>query len=91
MERKIFKQVKVSFILKLKEQNPDIENLEGYWFYEENLRVKEFEAQFGITPNEEQLKELKEKLKVITNKGVEYKLCLLIKYFRGIIKIFNIF
>ncbi|HAA83486.1 MAG: CRISPR-associated protein Cmr2 [Thermoanaerobacterium sp.] len=63
-----FKQVKVSFIPKLKEQNSNIENLEGYWFYEENLRVKEFEEQFGITPGEEQLNELKKKLKIITNK-----------------------
>jgi hypothetical protein len=33
------------------------------------------------------LKDLEE----ANTQGVEYKLCLLIKYFRGIIKIFNIF
>lgn len=61
-------EAKVSFIPKLKKDNSGLENFEGEWFFEENLRQKEFEDQLGEKLNEQQIQKLKEKLKALTNK-----------------------
>lgn len=63
-----FKQVKVQFIPKINRNYSNIGNIEGEWFFEENLRQKEFEDQFAKLLDEQQIKELNEKLKEITDK-----------------------
>jgi len=51
---------------KIIEEN-NIENVDGMWFFEENLRAENFEEQFGIKPEEEKLVILREKLKGLTD------------------------
>jgi len=47
----------------------EIENLEGEWFFEENLRKEAFEKYLDITIDNSELEELKNKLKNITDKA----------------------
>lgn len=54
---------------RLKESFKDIENLEGEWFFKENLTQKQFEKQLGLkNVKQEEIDELKDKLKKLTEK-----------------------
>ncbi|WP_028840989.1 hypothetical protein [Thermodesulfobacterium hveragerdense] len=66
--------------------------VDTYWLGEVFIN-KRIASKVGEKFSENIIFNLADKLKSIFKKkqGVEYKLCLLIKYFRGIIKIFNIF
>ncbi|MEO0293607.1 MAG: type III-B CRISPR-associated protein Cas10/Cmr2 [candidate division WOR-3 bacterium] len=44
------------------------ENLEGYWFYEENLTEKHIKEEVGIQIDETKLKKIKENLKQLINR-----------------------
>lgn len=46
----------------------DFDNLEGEWFFEENLTPRQFKKQAGASPEAEQINELKEKLRNIGEK-----------------------
>jgi len=53
---------------KLKKGFVDVLNIEGSWFFEENIRIEEIEEQIGEKLTEENINELKESLKKITDK-----------------------
>lgn len=63
---KKFKELIVNPLPKIRGKFKDIENLEGEWFFEENLREKEFKDQFDIGVKDEEIQELKNKLKSLT-------------------------
>lgn len=50
---------------KIIEEN-NIKNVDGMWFFEENLRVENLEEQFGIKPQKEELANLRKKIEKLT-------------------------
>lgn len=58
----------VSPLPKLKESFNNKNNIEGSWFYEENLNQKQISKELGISRSEDQIKELTNTLKKLTNK-----------------------
>jgi len=63
-----FQQAKVNPLPKIAPLFTGIENLEGEWFFEENLRKEAFEKYLDIPIDKSDLGELKIKLKDITDK-----------------------
>ena len=62
-------QVSVSFLPKVEMASENIENLEGEWFFEENLREKEFKDQFDLVVSQSYINdELRQRLKNLTDK-----------------------
>ena len=53
---------------KIMNKHTDFENLEGEWFFDENLSSQQFKKQLGINLKEGQINELKEKLRSLINK-----------------------
>lgn len=65
---KKFNELIVNPLPKIKEKFKNIENLDGEWFFKENLTEKMFKKQFNTEASEAQIKELKDKLKTFTDK-----------------------
>jgi CRISPR-associated protein Cmr2 len=64
-----FKQIKTQFLPKLCQEFKNVENIDGEWFFEENLTLKVIEKQFGIKNiSEGRLNQLKVTIKKLTNK-----------------------
>jgi len=67
-----FDQARVSFLPNIQKTLGDVvhdvENVEGDLFLEERLTKKEFKNEFGISVSDEQLNELKKKLRNLTKK-----------------------
>lgn len=66
-----FKQMVVSALPKVQnlfKDIKDIENIEGLWFFEENLKKEELKEQFGIDIATDNIDKLKLKLKNLTDK-----------------------
>lgn len=62
-----FKELIVNPLPRIIEKFKDIENLEGEWFFAENLTESMFKKQLGIKANENQTKELKDRLKKLSD------------------------
>jgi CRISPR-associated protein Cmr2 len=60
-----FNQVKTKFLPKLQKEFANIENIDGEWFFEENVRAESIKKQFGIEKSEE---EIDDKLKKLIEK-----------------------
>lgn len=64
-----FKELIVNPLPKIRGKFKDVENLEGEWFFEENLTQKQFEKQLGLkNVKQEEIDKLKENLKKLTEK-----------------------
>ncbi|ROL57228.1 type III-B CRISPR-associated protein Cas10/Cmr2 [Bacteroidetes/Chlorobi group bacterium Naka2016] len=63
-----FEQVDVSFLPKIEKDYGKTENLEGIWFFEKNLKEKEFIEQCDFNISQENIKDLEEKLKNLIKK-----------------------
>ncbi|MGQ9848408.1 MAG: type III-B CRISPR-associated protein Cas10/Cmr2, partial [Bacteroidales bacterium] len=59
---------KVDSLPRLKKLFEDIENLEGEWFYENNLNERSFEKNLGVKLDKKKIEELKESLRRLTQK-----------------------
>ncbi len=68
MGDKKFKEIVGNPLPKIKEKFDGIENLEGYWFFEENLTVDKFKKELGLDVSEEKVEKLKGYLKKIYKK-----------------------
>lgn len=66
--KEIFEQIKTDLIPKLKKLYLDIENIDGEWFFTENLRKENIKKELGISVNEEDLGSVKSALKRFTDK-----------------------
>jgi CRISPR-associated protein Cmr2 len=76
---KKFNYLKIKSLPKLKLEK----NLEGSWFYEENLSVKKFNDEFGVSVNSSQIKNLKDCLRNLYAKAGKPKKYYAVLYLDG--------